>query len=158
MEGKGAGGPTGRHNSDRISSAREIRSVDAVRSQVQTAFSGVASEIQTLVEAGEVTKIIPAQNMSGQTLPLSTKRVFKGEDHFITQVMPLKYLDAKGLQPIADRLQARDTAVFGGVADMGKFNFFERMVGRALKTPPGDYRDWDAITAWAKNIAGELKK
>ena len=50
----------------------------------------------TLVETGEITKVVPAQNMTGRALPLSTRKVLKGEDQFITQIIPLKYLDAKG--------------------------------------------------------------
>jgi menaquinone-dependent protoporphyrinogen IX oxidase len=39
------------------------------------------------------------------------------------------------------------TAVFGGAVDPGELHFpFNRM-------PPADARDWDAITAWAQELA-----
>jgi menaquinone-dependent protoporphyrinogen oxidase len=29
---------------------------------------------------------------------------------------------------------------------------------RALRVPDGDFRDWEAITAWGKQIAAELSR
>jgi general secretion pathway protein D len=66
----------------------------------------------TVVEAGKVTKIIPAQNMSGEALPVSTRKVLKGEDQFITQIMPLLYLDAKRLLPMLKPLLSRQATIF----------------------------------------------
>jgi menaquinone-dependent protoporphyrinogen oxidase len=33
----------------------------------------------------------------------------------------------------------------------------ERLVVAAVRAPDGDFRDWEALTAWAKEIAGELR-
>ncbi len=60
-------------------------------------------------------------------------------------------------QPIANRIQPRDTAFFHGVLDMKKVNLAERLVIKGLKAPVGDFRDWDAITSWAGSIADALK-
>jgi menaquinone-dependent protoporphyrinogen oxidase len=60
------------------------------------------------------------------------------------------------LQPIADRIQPRDVAVFHGATDVNKLNFIERWMLKNVKAPVGDFRDWEAITAWATAIAGEL--
>jgi menaquinone-dependent protoporphyrinogen oxidase len=60
-------------------------------------------------------------------------------------------------QPIANRIQPRDTAFFHGVLDMKKVNLAERLVIKSLKAPVGDFRDWDAITSWAATIASALK-
>jgi general secretion pathway protein D len=65
-----------------------------------------------LVEAGQVTKIVPAQQMSGYELPVITDRVKKGEDQYITQIMPLKYLDAQSLLPVIKPLLSRQGSVF----------------------------------------------
>jgi len=62
----------------------------------------------------------------------------------------------KALQPVADRIQPRDVAVFRGVLDLEKLNPFERWVMNKMKAPAGDYRDWDAIEAWAGTIAQAL--
>ncbi|MGB7539540.1 MAG: flavodoxin domain-containing protein [Anaerolineales bacterium] len=42
---------------------------------------------------------------------------------------------------------------FGGLMDYGKLSFLEQTILRAKKTPEGDFRDWDAIRAWAKQIS-----
>ncbi|MEJ2736163.1 MAG: flavodoxin domain-containing protein [Anaerolineae bacterium] len=62
------------------------------------------------------------------------------------------------LQPIVDRIGPRDVAVFHGVVDLNKLNFFEKWIVKNVKTPIGDYRDWEAITAWAMAIAEELQE
>jgi menaquinone-dependent protoporphyrinogen oxidase len=62
----------------------------------------------------------------------------------------------KALQPVADRIQPRDIAVFHGAVDPEKLNFFYRWMIKNVKAPFGDFRDWDAITSWASSIADEL--
>ena len=62
----------------------------------------------------------------------------------------------KALQPIADRIQPRDVALFHGVLDEKKINFIERWMIKNVGAPAGDFRDWDTITAWATAIANEL--
>jgi len=62
------------------------------------------------------------------------------------------------IRPVIESIQPVDIAVFGGVLDMKKLNPLERFMMNKVKALPGDYRDWDAIAAWAKNIAGELQK
>ena len=61
------------------------------------------------------------------------------------------------LQPIADRIQPRDIAIFHGAADESKMGRIDRWLLKNVKAPIGDYRDWDAIAAWATAIAEELK-
>jgi menaquinone-dependent protoporphyrinogen oxidase len=62
------------------------------------------------------------------------------------------------LQPIADRIGPRDVAVFHGAVDVNKLNFLERWMLKNVQSPVGDYRDWEAITAWAMAIADELQE
>ena len=64
----------------------------------------------------------------------------------------------KALQPIADRIRPRDIAVFHGAVDMGKLNFIEKWMLKNVKAPVGDFRDWEAITSWATDIAAVLKE
>lgn len=61
------------------------------------------------------------------------------------------------LQPVADHIQPRDIAVFGGALDENKINFVEKFMISKVKAPTGDFRDWDAIDAWGKGIAEALK-
>jgi menaquinone-dependent protoporphyrinogen oxidase len=64
----------------------------------------------------------------------------------------------KALQPIADHIRPRDTAVFHGVLKRKKLKSVEKWITRNVKAPLGDFRDWDAITSWATAIAGVLKE
>jgi menaquinone-dependent protoporphyrinogen oxidase len=62
------------------------------------------------------------------------------------------------LQSIADRVQPRDIAVFHGVLDEKKLGAIEKWTIKNVKAPLGDFRDWDAVAAWAKGIAEALKE
>lgn len=64
----------------------------------------------------------------------------------------------EALQPIADRIQPRDIAFFSGELDLGKLNLAEKLIVKAMKAPTGDYRDWESIETWAREIAAILKK
>jgi menaquinone-dependent protoporphyrinogen oxidase len=61
------------------------------------------------------------------------------------------------LQPIAERIQPRNIAVFHGNASLKKLNFLEKHMLNTVKAPSGDFRDWEAITTWAEGIAEALK-
>lgn len=62
------------------------------------------------------------------------------------------------LQPIADRIQPRDIAVFHGSANVKKLNLIEKRMLSIVKAPLGDFRDWEAITSWATAIADVLRQ
>jgi menaquinone-dependent protoporphyrinogen oxidase len=64
----------------------------------------------------------------------------------------------KGLQLVADRIKPRDIAVFHGNVNAQKMNPIEKWMIKNVKSPAGDFRDWDMITKWAKGIADTLKK
>lgn len=53
-------------------------------------------------------------------------------------------------------LDPREHRVFFGALDKGQLGFAERMMVKAVKAPDGDFRDWDAIRAWADDIADGL--
>jgi menaquinone-dependent protoporphyrinogen oxidase len=62
------------------------------------------------------------------------------------------------LEPVAERIQPHDIAVFHGDLDPEKMNFIERTMIKNIKVPTGDFRDWDMITAWATAVAGTLQE
>jgi menaquinone-dependent protoporphyrinogen oxidase len=64
----------------------------------------------------------------------------------------------EALQPVADRLNARDIAFFGGALYPDKMNLAERLLVKSLKAPTGDFRDWAEIQAWAEQIAAALEQ
>jgi menaquinone-dependent protoporphyrinogen oxidase len=60
-------------------------------------------------------------------------------------------------RPIADRIGPRDIAFFHGEIDMDDLNLAEKLIVKGIKAPTGDFRDWEAITAWAAAIGDALK-
>ena len=61
------------------------------------------------------------------------------------------------LQEFADRIQPRGVALFHGSVDIDKLSFIEKWMIKNVKSPTGDYRDWEAIAAWASAVAAELQ-
>ena len=64
--------------------------------------------------------------------------------------------DPSDVATLMDATGAHGHRVFGGRLDRSDLGFAERAVVRALRVPEGDFRDWDAVTGWAADIAGIL--
>jgi menaquinone-dependent protoporphyrinogen oxidase len=47
--------------------------------------------------------------------------------------------------------------MFSGALDTQKLSFVERGLTSLLHVPTGDFRDWDAIAAWARELPSLLK-
>jgi menaquinone-dependent protoporphyrinogen oxidase len=62
------------------------------------------------------------------------------------------------LQPVAERIQPHDIAVFHGAIDPEKMNFIERTMVKNIKVPTGDFRDWEMIAKWATAVANTLEE
>ena len=60
------------------------------------------------------------------------------------------------IAPILELLPPADYALFAGKADPAKLTLIEQLIGRMVKTPVGDYRDWDAICNWADEVYPKL--
>ncbi|NDL67456.1 flavodoxin domain-containing protein [Anaerotalea alkaliphila] len=60
----------------------------------------------------------------------------------------------ESLRAVVERVGPKGTACFGGKLDAEKMSAFERMVIKMVKAPTGDFRDWEAVEAWAEGIAG----
>lgn len=56
----------------------------------------------------------------------------------------------------AAKLNVRGHVVFAGRLSIDGLKRRERLIVNALKAPEGDWRDWDAIRRWGREIAGEL--
>jgi menaquinone-dependent protoporphyrinogen oxidase len=60
------------------------------------------------------------------------------------------------IHPLLDEVQPLDYRVFAGVVDRSVLSLRERSIVRMVGATEGDYRDWDAITSWARAIAETL--
>jgi menaquinone-dependent protoporphyrinogen oxidase len=52
---------------------------------------------------------------------------------------------------------ARSHRTFAGKLDRATLGMGERLVSKVVRAPEGDFRDWDEIQAWAREIAGALE-
>jgi menaquinone-dependent protoporphyrinogen oxidase len=57
---------------------------------------------------------------------------------------------------LMEATDARDHRVLAGRIDRSRLGFAERAIVRALHVPDGDFRDWEAIDAFAGEIAAAL--
>jgi menaquinone-dependent protoporphyrinogen oxidase len=64
--------------------------------------------------------------------------------------------DPAGIVELAASIKARGHRTFAGRLDRGRLGIGEKLVVSAVRSPDGDFRDWEAIGAWAREIAGEL--
>jgi menaquinone-dependent protoporphyrinogen oxidase len=51
---------------------------------------------------------------------------------------------------------ARAHRIFVGKLDKSSLGLGERLITRVVKAPEGDFRDWETIRAWAREIADAL--
>ena len=61
--------------------------------------------------------------------------------------------DPVDIAELAEKLRPVEHRVFAGVIDKDKLGFGERAMVRAFHAPVGDFRDWDAIAGFAREIA-----
>lgn len=72
-------------------------------------------------------------------------------------VPPKPEEDPVDISVLSNATGARGHRVFAGRIDRSRLNFFEKAIVIALRAPEGDFRDWDAIREWAREIASELQ-
>jgi menaquinone-dependent protoporphyrinogen oxidase len=58
-------------------------------------------------------------------------------------------IEASGVTPI-------DVGLFAGWNEPKEFSFVERSILKLMKAPEGDFRDLDAVQAWAEKITPQL--
>ena len=56
------------------------------------------------------------------------------------------------LDPVRDLVQPVDVGLFAGVMDYSKLPFILRLMMKKMKSPEGDFRDWEAIRDWAGQV------
>jgi len=61
------------------------------------------------------------------------------------------------LDELMAQTEARDHQIFVGKLDKASLGMAEKLLAKAVKAPYGDFRDWDAIQAWAGDIAAALE-
>ena len=114
--------------------------------------------------------IIGSAIRAGKWLPEATKFVEKHRDA-LSQV-PVAYFTvcltmmedteenrrevAAYLDPVCEIVQPVDVGLFAGVMDYSKLSFLLRLMMKKMRSPEGDFRDWEAIRAWAGQVRDHL--
>jgi menaquinone-dependent protoporphyrinogen oxidase len=110
----------------------------------QSVFLGSAIRVGNVLP--EVTNFIQANQAALQKMPLNLFVVCMtlNEDTEANRQTVSAYLE-----PVRALVKPASEGLFAGVMDLKKLPFFERLMIKAMKAPQGDFRNWDAITAWA---------
>src|SRR4051812_45492362 len=64
--------------------------------------------------------------------------------------------EPKQLADVQAATGAREHSIFAGKLDKHDLNLAERLITHVVGAPEGDFRDWEAIRAWAREIAAAL--
>jgi menaquinone-dependent protoporphyrinogen oxidase len=63
----------------------------------------------------------------------------------------------KELADVRETIGPLDQRIFFGALEHSRLSFAERMMVKAVRAPEGDFRDWQAIEAWAASVARDLR-
>ena len=55
-------------------------------------------------------------------------------------------------KPVREILTPKAEAFFAGKIDQSQLSTFERLMFKLIKSPEGDFRDWEAIGNWATEV------
>jgi len=114
--------------------------------------------------------IIGSAIRAGKWLPEATKFVEKHRDalsqlpvaYFIVCLTMMEDTEenrrtvAAYLDPVCEVVQPVDVGLFAGMMDYSKLPFILRLMMKKMKSPEGDFRDWEAIRAWAAGLCPAL--
>jgi menaquinone-dependent protoporphyrinogen oxidase len=64
----------------------------------------------------------------------------------------------QNLKQIFEVIKPKETVVFHGNLDPNRMKGLEKWIVKRVGGDTGDFRDWNMITAWARKVAGEIKK
>ncbi|MBN1332505.1 MAG: flavodoxin domain-containing protein [Synergistales bacterium] len=64
----------------------------------------------------------------------------------------------KALDDAIAPMKATHLGYFAGRIDPAKLSLIEKGMIKMVKSPVGDFRDWDAIKAWAREVITDLKR
>jgi menaquinone-dependent protoporphyrinogen oxidase len=62
----------------------------------------------------------------------------------------------KALHSALDPLQPVAETIFAGRLDPSQLSWFQRWITKKVKAPVGDFRDWTAIAAWARELPEKM--
>jgi menaquinone-dependent protoporphyrinogen oxidase len=69
---------------------------------------------------------------------------------------PKRQTQAPEVDALVAKIHARDHKVFAGKLDKHELGLVERVAAKVVGASEGDFRDWEAIESWARDIAHQL--
>ncbi|WP_432839535.1 flavodoxin domain-containing protein [Dactylosporangium sp. CA-092794] len=69
---------------------------------------------------------------------------------------PIPRDEAVDVRHVVAAVQPVEHRIFPGALHRSRLGFAERALVAALRAPYGDFRDWDAVRHWARQIAADL--
>lgn len=127
----------------------DICPIKQVNSLVGYSHVVIGSAIRMGSPLPEVTDFIEEHRSEFRGIPIACFAVhlqYIGEDE-ASQKARVAYLD-----PIRNQMRITHEAFFTGVYDPTKVSLIERLMGKTVHTPVGDFRDWAAIKDWGQSI------
>jgi menaquinone-dependent protoporphyrinogen oxidase len=64
--------------------------------------------------------------------------------------------DPEGVAELMERISAREHRVFAGKIDRSTLSLGEKVIVSVVRAPEGDFRDWAAMSAYAREIVAEI--
>ncbi len=108
----------------------------ALREDVLTFFEAHELDLMNKRVAVFTVGMLPSHDMAGA----------KGEHEGAVELACIR---APGMKPVSH-------AIFAGAYDPDKVDFVSRKLMDRKNAPTGDYRDWDAVRAWATGLQERL--
>jgi menaquinone-dependent protoporphyrinogen oxidase len=149
----------------RHGSTREI--ADALAQELRVAGHSVAvrqaDEVKEL--GGYEAAVIGSALYMGDWLPAARRFVEDNREALATIPVwlfssgplglddPQSHSDPAHLDAMMRATRARGHRLFIGKLDRSSLGFGERLIAKVVKAPEGDFRDWEAIRSWAREIA-----
>lgn len=129
--------------------AVDIRPLKQVTSLDGYSAVVVGSAVRMGSPLPEAAKFVEKNAAALQKLPVAffAVHIMNMADDDASRKARLAYLD-----PIRKLVTLKHEAYFAGVGDMSKVSFIEGLIGKMVKSPEGDFRDWKAISGWAQSI------
>ena len=63
----------------------------------------------------------------------------------------------KQTKHLVELLRPRDVGLFAGALDRANLGFFDRLMMKLMRIPEGDFRNWEVIDRWAKDLLPRLR-
>ena len=149
-------------------STREIAEViaDALRAEHVDVDLQQVDDVTTITPYDAV--VLGSAIYAGSWLPAATHFAERYRAHLATLPVwvfssgplgtedPQPHDDPNHLAASLGEVAVRDHRIFVGKLDHHELGIAERMIATVVGAPYGDFRDWDAVHGWAREIAAAL--